>query len=36
MDLREMDCDAGDWIILTRDRDEWWSYVRTVMDLDVP
>ena len=28
MDLREVDCDPGNWIDLAKDRDQWWAYVR--------
>ena len=34
-DLREMDCDAGDWIYLAQERVEWRAYVRAVMNLRV-
>ena len=36
IDLREVDCDAGDWIDLAQDRDQRWTYVLTVMVLRVP
>ena len=36
MDLREVGCDPGDWIVLVEDRDQWWAYVRAVMNLRVP
>ena len=36
MDLREMDCDPGDWITLAEDRDQLRDYVRAVMNLRVP
>ena len=36
IDLREAGCDAGDWIALAEDRDQWWAYVRAVMNLRVP
>ena len=36
MDLREVGCDSGDWIALAENRDQWWAYVRTVMNLRVP
>ena len=36
MDLREVDCDPGDWIAVTEDRDKWRAYVRAVMNLRVP
>ena len=33
MDLREVGCDAGDWMDLAQDRVEWLAYVRAVMNL---
>ena len=36
MDLREVGCDPGEWWDLTEDRDQWWAYVRAVMNLQVP
>ena len=36
MDLRDVGCDPRDWIVLAEDRDQWWAYVRTVMNLWVP
>ena len=36
MDFREVGCDPGDWIALAEDRDQWWAYVRAVMNLQVP
>ena len=36
MDLREVGCDPEDWIALAEDRDQWWAYVRVVMNLWVP
>ena len=36
LDLREVGCDAGDWIVLAEDRDQWRAYVRAVMNLGVP
>ena len=36
MDLREEGCDPRDWIALAEDRDQWWVYVRAVMNLRVP
>ena len=36
MDLRDVGCDSGDWIDLLQDRDQWWAYVRAVMNLRVP
>ena len=32
MDLREVGCDPRDWIDLVEDRDQWWAYVRAVMN----
>ena len=36
IDLREVGCDPRDWIVLVEDRDQWWAYVRVVMNLRVP
>ena len=36
MDLREVDCDPGEWIDLAEDRDQWRAYVKAVMNLRVP
>ena len=36
MDLREVSCDAGDWIDLPQDSDQWLAYVRMAMHLRVP
>ena len=36
MDLREVGCDPGDWIALVVDRDQWWAYVKAVMNLWIP
>ena len=36
MDLREMDCDAGDWIDLAQYRVQRRAYVRTVINLHFP
>ena len=34
MDLREVGCDAGDWIIdLDQDTVEWWSYIVNLLVL---
>ena len=35
-DLREVSCVPGDWAALAEDRDQWWAYVRVVMNLQVP
>ena len=36
MDLKEIGCDAGNWIDLAEDRDQWRAYVWAVMNLRVP
>ena len=36
MDLVEVSCDAGDWIDLAQDRDQWEAYVSVIMNLWVP
>ena len=36
MDLKEVGCDAGDWIALAEDRDQWRVYVRAAMNFRVP
>jgi hypothetical protein len=36
MDLRSIEWDVMDWIVLTQDRDQWWAFVNTVMNLWVP
>ena len=36
MVLGEVGCDAGEWIDLGEDRDQWRAYVRAVMNLRVP
>ena len=36
MNLRDVNPDAGDWIALAEDRDQWQAYVRMVMNLWVP
>ena len=35
MDLREVGCDAGDWIDIAYDRVQWQAYVRTVMNFGI-
>ena len=32
MDLKEMDCDARNWMELAQDWDQWRAYVRAVMN----
>ena len=36
MDLWEVGCDPGDWIALAEDRDQWWAFVKAVMNLWAP
>ena len=36
LDLREVGCDASDWIDLAQDRVQRRTYVRAVMNLRVP
>ena len=35
MDLKEVGSDAGDWIDLAQDRDQWHAYVRPVINLQI-
>ena len=30
-DLREVGCDAGDWLYLAQDMDQWLAYLRAVI-----
>ena len=36
VDLMATGRDAGDWIDLVEDKDQWQAYVRMVMNLQVP
>ena len=36
MDLKEVGCDARNWMELAQDRDQWQAYVRAAMNLRVP
>jgi hypothetical protein len=36
MDFRETGREGVDWIHLTKDRDQWWTVVNTVMNIRVP
>jgi hypothetical protein len=36
MDLREIELVGADWIHLAQDRDQWWAFVSTVINLRVP
>ena len=33
MDLKEVGCDAMNWMDLVQDQDQWRAYVRAVMNL---
>jgi hypothetical protein len=36
MDLREIGWEGVDWIHLAQDKDQWWAFVNTLMNLQVP
>jgi len=36
MDLRELGWEGVDWIHLAQDRHQWWTLVKTVMNVWVP
>ena len=36
MDLQEVGGGCGDWMELVQDRDMWWAFVSTVMNLRGP
>jgi hypothetical protein len=36
LDLREVGIDGANWIRLAQDRVQWWAFVNTVMNLQVP
>jgi hypothetical protein len=36
MDVREIGCGGMDWIYLAQDRDQWRTFLNTVMNLLVP
>jgi hypothetical protein len=36
LDLREMGIDGANWIQLPQGRAQWWAFVNTVMNLQVP
>jgi hypothetical protein len=36
MDLEEIGIDGANWIQLAQDRVQWWAFVNTVMNLQVP
>jgi hypothetical protein len=36
LDLREIGIDGANWIRLAQDRVQWWAFVNTVMNLQVP
>jgi hypothetical protein len=35
MDLRGIGWDGVDWIDMAKDRDQWWAFVNTVLNLRV-
>jgi hypothetical protein len=36
MDVREIGWQGVDWMHLAQDRDQWWDFVNTLMNLRVP
>jgi hypothetical protein len=36
LDLREIGIDEANWIWLAEDRVQWWAFVNTVMNLQIP
>jgi hypothetical protein len=36
LDLREIGINMANWIWLAQDRVQWWTFVNTVMNLQVP
>jgi hypothetical protein len=36
LDLREIGIDEANWIWLAQDRVQWWAFVNTVMNLQIP
>jgi hypothetical protein len=36
MDLKEVEWEVVDWMLLALDRDQWWAVVNTVMNFRVP
>jgi hypothetical protein len=36
MDLREIWWEDVDWIHLAQDREQWWAFVNTVMNIWIP
>jgi hypothetical protein len=36
MDLRETGINGVNWIQMAQDRVQWWAFVNTVMNLQVP
>ena len=36
MDLKEVVCDARNWMDLAQDRNQWLAHVRAVMNLQLP
>jgi hypothetical protein len=36
MDIREIGLEGMDWIQEAQDRDQWWTLVNIIMNLQVP
>jgi hypothetical protein len=36
MDLREIEWDGVDWMVMAQDRDQWKDLLNTVLNLRVP
>jgi hypothetical protein len=36
MDLKSIEWEGVDWLYMAQDRDRWWAFVNTVMNLGVP
>jgi hypothetical protein len=36
LDLKEIGINGANWIQLAQDRVQWWAFVNTVMNLEVP
>jgi hypothetical protein len=36
MDIREIECEGAHWVQVAWDRDQWWVFVNTVIELLLP